>query len=156
MENLETRAAYTFLFLSVSSLALELIMRAQEINSPFNPAWLLVHSIFKFVAWIWLGGLAVLAIAGLIHVGLRLKSARDENFRLAAVNQRNLENRIRFDAERLRAAKKDAKAKLERQKKMEDDRIENLRIVKELREIRAKRSPTDAIEAAFAEFLKGG
>jgi hypothetical protein len=156
MEDPEKRALHTFLFLSASAAFMEGMMRYNGATSPYYTAYGLIHPIVLFFFWSWILILAIGAIFATLSLIHRLQYQRDEKMRKAIAETNQLQERRRRTAEQRRESKLKAQNELDRQKKMEEDKIERLRIEKERLEIRSQRSPADAISAAFAEFLKGG
>ncbi len=159
MEDLVKRGLLTYAFLSVSFLFLEWAMRDLGANSPHNPAWILVSSIYNLFEWSWLCivTLAVAFMAGTaIHnfisarqkaIEVRLRVKRDEEMavanRLRGIQETRLANRLAKATQRQEALKR------------KEEKIRQHELTKKYRETLRRRTPQQAVDAAFKELCKG-
>lgn len=159
MDEVGKRGLLTYVFLSLAFLLLESLMRGIGANTRYNPAWLLISSIYTFFEWTWIlgAGVAVLYFIG-VQV-FKIYEAREnarkerewEEKRQAEWKLRRVEN-----IARIRHAKRTAseKRRLEAIKRKEE-RMRIHRTNKERREADRRRNPEQAVHAALTKLCKG-
>lgn len=135
---------------------MEWMMRANGAASPYNPAWLVISTLYFIVKWAWLFAGAIfgaIAIGGVAQSRLEVRSRlirierERENEKLREL-ERQLERKIERRKEIVHQQQLHIKAKLDRQTKH--------RLAKEQREMRRRRTARGAVEAALNDFCKGG